>query len=59
MLPFQRRRATARKSYDSLKNYDLLQRQAAAVAQLTAYWTSNADVVRLSPINGVYKGLDW
>lgn len=43
--------------YDSFKNYGLLQRRAAAVAQRIARWTSNSEVVGSSPISGVYKGV--
>ena len=43
--------------YDSLKNYGLLQRRAAAVAQRVTRWTSNSDVVGSRPISGVYKNL--
>ena len=56
-FPFQIRRAIVIKSYDSLKNYGLLQRRAAAVAQRVTRWTSNSDVVSSRPISGVYKSL--
>ena len=45
------------KSCDSLKNYGLLQRRAAAVAQRVTRWNSNSDVVGSRPISGVYKSL--
>lgn len=43
--------------YDSLKNYGLLQRRAAAVAQQVVRWTSNLEVVRSRLVSGVYKSV--
>ena len=51
------RSTSATDGYGSLKNYGLLQRRAAAVAQRIARWTSNSEVVGSSPISGVYKGV--
>ena len=41
--------------YDSLKNYVLLSRRSATVAQWIVRWISNSEVVGLSPISGVFK----